>query len=114
MSVPDDCGAGTDACGARMRRLSLHWVQTDVSSSTVTGLLKGGLGALGFGRLAGQAKPAIRDHNTLIVYVLGGLTLHEAREVQEALKSVGRSDVNLLVGGDRLITPRDIVADVWF
>ncbi|KAL3632192.1 hypothetical protein CASFOL_025176 [Castilleja foliolosa] len=73
-------------------------------SSTVGRLFKSGFGRFGIG----QAKPSLVEQNIILVFVIGGINGVEVREVQEALTSSSRPDIELILGGTTFLTPDDM------
>lgn len=73
-------------------------------SSTVGRLFKSGFGRFGIG----QAKPSLADQSVILVFIVGGISAVEVREVQEALSESGRPDIELMLGGTTLLTPNDM------
>ncbi|XP_059301283.1 sec1 family domain-containing protein MIP3 isoform X1 [Lycium ferocissimum] len=73
-------------------------------SSTVGRLFKSGFGRFGLG----QAKPSLADHDVILVFVVGGINGVEVREAQEALSESSRPEVELILGGTTLLTPKDM------
>ena len=71
-------------------------------SSTVGGLLKSGLKGLGF-----EAR-GVGGSDTVVLFVLGGITAAEAAEAREAFAELHggvTSGVELIIGGTRLLHP---------
>jgi len=71
-------------------------------SSTVGGLLKSGLKGLGF------EQRGVIGSDTVVLFVVGGITLAEAAEVREAFADLhggAASGVELVIGGTRLLQP---------
>ncbi len=74
------------------------------------GLLKSGLGR--FGLVQKQPQPG--DHSTVIIFVVGGISVADLREVRHVVAEKitgqpGRASVKVLVGGTALMSPHDIV-----
>ncbi|KAK4438848.1 Sec1 family domain-containing protein MIP3 [Sesamum alatum] len=70
-------------------------------SSTVGRLFKSGFGRFGLG----QAKPSLTEQNVILIFVIGGITGVEVREMQEALSGSSRPDVEVILGGTTFLTP---------
>ncbi|KAL0399713.1 UNVERIFIED_CONTAM: Sec1 family domain-containing protein MIP3 [Sesamum radiatum] len=73
-------------------------------SSTVGRLFKSGFGRFGLG----QTKPSLTEQNVILIFVIGGITGVEVREVQEALSGSSRPDVEVILGGTTFLTPDDM------
>lgn len=74
------------------------------------GLLKSGLGR--FGLVQKQPQPG--DHSTVIIFVVGGMSVADLREVRHVVEKkvsglAGKASINVLVGGTALVSPQDIV-----
>jgi hypothetical protein len=74
------------------------------------GLLKSGLGR--FGLVQKQPQPG--DHSTVIIFVVGGMSVADLREVRHVVEEkvsglAGKASINVLVGGTALVAPQDIV-----
>jgi len=68
----------------------------------VGGLLKSGLKGLGF------EQRGVSGSDTVVLFVVGGITLAEAAEVREAFADLHggtASGVELIIGGTRLLQP---------
>ncbi|KAF0694819.1 Aste57867_14343 [Aphanomyces stellatus] len=79
-------------------------------------LLKSGLSVFGFGgQEAGLQKAVATAHcksnETTILFVVGGITLHEMQAISEALKM--RPDLHVVVGSTTLTNPTKIQRHVW-
>ncbi|OQR94004.1 hypothetical protein THRCLA_08281 [Thraustotheca clavata] len=79
-------------------------------------LLKSGLSVFG---LSGQALKAAQsstphianDQEVCIVFVIGGIALHEVQAVAEVLKS--RPDLQIIIGSTTLATPHELQRHIW-
>jgi hypothetical protein len=52
------------------------------------------------------------DNPQLIVFILGGITAHEVKLIQDMVISSGQQ-TQVLVGGTRLLSPNDIVDAIF-
>ncbi|EIE22710.1 hypothetical protein COCSUDRAFT_42345 [Coccomyxa subellipsoidea C-169] len=80
------------------------------NSASLGGLLKSGLGR--FGLVQKQPQPG--DHSTVIIFVVGGISVADLREVRHVVAEKvtgqpGRASVKVLVGGTALMSPHDVV-----
>ncbi|KAL0362459.1 UNVERIFIED_CONTAM: Sec1 family domain-containing protein MIP3 [Sesamum calycinum] len=73
-------------------------------SSTVGRLFKSGFGRFGLG----QTKPSLTEQNVILIFVIGGISGVEVREVQEVLSGSSRPDVEVILGGTTFLTPDDM------
>ncbi|KAI4319742.1 hypothetical protein MLD38_033306 [Melastoma candidum] len=85
-----------------LNKSKLHGLE--YHSSTVGRFLKSGFGRLGLV----QAKPQLSDQSVILVFVVGGVSPREIREIQEAVSESGRPDVEVILGGTTLLTPKDM------
>lgn len=83
-------------------------LQQPESGSLVAGLLHRGLGRLGFGGGAGPARPRISDYAAVLLFVVGGVSAAEVREVRQELEEhkFGHKPL-VLLGGTSLLAPAD-------
>ena len=98
---------------------SLHDLQHVTSSfhglldgAPGTGLLSKGLGKLGFAR---QQESGIGKHNLVIVYVIGGISLHEITSVAAEVEENGKGPwkPRILLGSNALLTSRQTIRQIW-
>ena len=77
-----------------------------------TGLLSKGLGKLGFAR---QQESGIGKHNLVIVFVIGGISLHEITSVAAEVEENGKGPwkPRILLGSNALLTSRQTVRQIW-
>lgn len=84
-------------------------LQQPESASLVAGLLSKGLGRLGmFGGMAGPARASISDYQTVLLFVVGGISAAEVREVRAELEEhvYGHKPL-VLLGGTSLLSAGD-------
>jgi len=65
----------------------------------------------GFGLFMNVAKPRPDDHNILYLFVIGGITFHEVKEIREAVKKL-RPNAQVVIGSTRMLTPTDVLEQV--
>jgi len=65
----------------------------------------------GFGFFMNVTKPRPDDHPLLIVYMIGGITWHEVKTIQETLEKT-KPNTQVLIGSTRIITPSEILEQV--
>ncbi|XP_065053215.1 sec1 family domain-containing protein 2-like [Rhopilema esculentum] len=65
----------------------------------------------GFGLFMNVSKPRPDDHKTLYVFVIGGITFNEVRQIREIAKKL-RPSAEVIVGSTRIVTPTDILEQV--
>lgn len=63
-------------------------------------------------------QPQPGNHSTVIVFVVGGLSVAEIREVRQvvgemASSQTDRAPVNVLLGGTTLMSPQDVVKGLF-
>ena len=83
------------------------------ASASLRGLLKSGLGRIG---LLQPKQPHPADHKTLILFVLGGISMAEMRGVQQTVSSVQASDglsAQVMAGGTALTRPGDVYHNLF-
>ncbi|GMH33716.1 hypothetical protein BSKO_01550 [Bryopsis sp. KO-2023] len=78
------------------------------ATSLLGGLLKMGLGRLGF---QNKAKPG--DHPVVILFVVGGISMMEVREVLAEIEDQSPWKPQVLLGGTCLLSDRDVARRVW-
>ncbi|KAK2189953.1 hypothetical protein NP493_92g01011 [Ridgeia piscesae] len=78
-------------------------VDIEYKSTGLRDLLK-----TGFGFFMNVSKPRPSDHPVLIVFVIGGVTVTEARQIQEVV-SATKSNMQVLVGSTSIVTPPDLL-----
>lgn len=116
MQVDADTGAAS-ACTPLVRqvltkillRADNRDLQQPESASLVAGLLSKGLGRLGmFGGMAGPARASISDYQTVLLFVVGGISAAEVREVRAELEEhvYGHKPL-VLLGGTSLLSAGD-------
>ncbi|BDA45712.1 probable Sec1 family domain-containing protein 2 [Coccomyxa sp. Obi] len=81
------------------------------NNASLGGLLKSGLGRFG---LVQQKQPQPGDHNTIIIFVVGGISMADIREVRHITHEMvsaqpGRVPVNVLLGGTSLMSPQHVI-----
>jgi hypothetical protein len=83
-------------------------LQQPESASLVAGLLHKGLGRLGFGGIGAPTRPTISDYQTVLLFVVGGISAAEIREVRQELEEhvYGHKPL-LLFGGTSLLNAVD-------
>lgn len=62
----------------------------------------------GFGLFRTVSKPRPSDHSLLIVFVIGGVTTTEVRQIRDIV-SAAKSNIQVLVGSTRLVGPSDVL-----
>ena len=87
--------------------------QSDVKYVTSEGSDKksGGLGGLLSGGWGWKSCPRPSDHETIIVYVIGGVTCDELRRISDVAN--GSTHLDVLVGSDRIITRRRMLKELF-
>lgn len=77
------------------------------SASLVAGLLTKGLGRLGFGGISAPVRRVrIDDYSTVLLFVVGGISSAEVRNVRQELEQhVYGHKPRVLVGGTSLLSP---------
>ena len=76
------------------------------ATASLRGLLKSGLGRFGL-----QKQPHPSDHSVVMIFVVGGVSMLELREVHQevdSLLSLGGKCPQILTGGTVLLRPRDL------
>lgn len=76
------------------------------ATASLRGLLKSGLGRFGL-----QKQPHPADHSVVMLFVIGGVSMMELREVHEEVDSQhnrGGKCPQILTGGTVLLRPRDL------
>lgn len=78
------------------------------------GLLKSGLGRFG---LVQQKQPQPGDHNTIIIFVVGGISMADIREVrhithERVSAQPGRLPIKVFLGGTSLMSPQDVIKEL--
>lgn len=76
------------------------------SQATVTNILKSG-----FSLFVGSAKPRPNQHPLLLLFVVGGVSCSEVRQIREVVASC-KTEVEVIVGATRLVTPQDITTQL--
>ena len=74
--------------------------------ATVTNLLKSS-----FSLFVGAAKPRPNQHPVLLLFVVGGVSCSEVRQVREAV-AASKTDVHVVIGTTRLVTSHDVTQQV--
>lgn len=98
--------------GLLQQVFSLIFAKADVPglhhhSSSVGNFFKSGLGRFGLGQRLQQ--PKLGDYRTIIVFVVGGISGSEIREIKEAqMGHPGSESVEVLMGGTTFLTPSDM------
>lgn len=72
------------------------------SQATVTNLIKSG-----FSLFVSSAKPRPNQHPVLVLFVVGGVSCSEIRQIQEIV-TASRTDTELIICTTRLVTSHDI------
>lgn len=83
------------------------------ASASLRGLLKSGLGRIG---LLQPKQPHPADHKTVIVFVLGGISMAEMQGVQQTVSSFQASDgpsAQVMAGGTALTRPGDVYHNLF-
>jgi hypothetical protein len=62
----------------------------------------------GFGLFRAVSKPRPSDHPLMVIFVIGGITAAEVRQVREAV-TLSKSNVQIMVGSTRLVNPADVL-----
>lgn len=75
---------------------------------TVTNLLKSGLGLF-----VSSARPRPNQHPVLLLFVVGGVSCSEVRQIREAVLS-SRTNIEVVIGTTRLVTSHDITKQVLY
>lgn len=71
--------------------------------SALKGLLNMGLGRLG---LPASTRPRLANYDVVLVFVVGGISLSEVRQVKQRLEDhLMRPRPHIIVGGTSLLTP---------
>lgn len=81
------------------------------ATASIRSLLKSGLGRFGLHK---QPHPA--DNAVVIMFVVGGISVHELREIQQEVDmhlGQGRQSPQLLAGGTVLLRPRDLYHNLY-
>lgn len=65
----------------------------------------------GFGLFRGVTKPRPSDNPLVILFIVGGVTCTEVKQIHDLVNQY-RSDIQLVVGSTRLVTPEDTVRSV--
>lgn len=68
---------------------------------------------MGLGRLGFQTAPKPGDHRTVILFVVGGLSLFEIREIMNRIDRRQEHGTTYLLGGTVVLTPPDVVENVF-
>lgn len=84
------------------------------AACTRRGLLQSGLGRFG---LVNMKQPQPGDYDTVIVFVVGGVSLADLREARQAIDdragSEGGRAARILVAGTTLLAPLDVVTTLF-
>ena len=80
-------------------------------AASLGGLLKSGIGLLGVNVMASAAKHP-RENPSVWVYVVGGVTADEAAAMKAIVAERSEGRCELVVGGTRLLGPREAVEAV--
>jgi len=62
-----------------------------------------------------QKQPHPSDHSTVIIYVVGGVSVADVRDVRQVVEEKGSMQnrqqhaINMLVGGTSLLSPHQLV-----
>lgn len=78
----------------------------ELKTSGLGGLLKSGLGLF---RTVSKPRPS--DHPLLIVFVVGGITATEMKQIKDSVTSL-KPSTQVMVGSTRLVKPQDIVTSI--
>jgi hypothetical protein len=94
--------------------LGSMFAHCDCSYIVCRGLLKSGLGR--FGLVQKQPQPG--DYATIIVFVVGGVSVADMRHVRHvvgeaASRQSDRTLSSVLLGGTTLISPQDVVSGLF-
>lgn len=76
------------------------------ATASLRGLLKGG-----FGRLGLQKQPHPADNPVVLLFIVGGISMAEMREVSQEIstqQTAGTKQLQLLIGGTALLRPADL------
>ncbi len=76
------------------------------ATASLRGLFKSGLGRFGL-----QKQPHPADHSVVMLFVVGGVSVLEVREVRQEVdsqQSLGGKFAQILIGGTVLLRPRDL------
>ncbi|CAL8470707.1 g10249 [Coccomyxa elongata] len=113
-------GAGSKGVTSLLSQLTSHLLDhTPISdlqhnNASLGGLLKSGLGRFG---LVQQKQPQPGDHNTIIIFVVGGISMADIREVrhithERVSAQPGRLPVKVFLGGTSLMSPQDVIKEL--
>eukprot|EP00879_Flechtneria_rotunda_P012088 GHRR01012623.1.p1 GENE.GHRR01012623.1~~GHRR01012623.1.p1 ORF type:complete len:587 (+),score=238.22 GHRR01012623.1:2901-4661(+) len=115
MQVDVDTGAASNTIPLLRRVLTKILLLADIldlqqpeAGSLVAGLLHRGLGRLGLGSRGGPARSRISDYQTVLLFVVGGISPAEVREIRQELEEhkFGHKPL-VLLGGTTLLSPTD-------
>ncbi|XP_064650152.1 sec1 family domain-containing protein 2-like [Lineus longissimus] len=82
-------------------------VDVEYKSGKLKDLLK-----TGFGYFMSVSKPRPNDHPLLIVFIVGGVTSNEVKQIQETLAKY-QSNTKIVVGSTCLVKPKDLVDTIF-
>lgn len=87
-------------------------LQGILQSAGGKGLLSKGLGRLGLGM---QQESAVGGHDVAIVFVIGGISVHEINSIAQEIEESGRSPwkTKIISGSNTLLTPHQTVKKTW-
>ena len=68
-------------------------------------MINTGLGRFGLK----QKQPMPFDHETVIVFFLGGISIADARAMNETVNALSDQSVHFLCGGSSLLSPLDVL-----
>eukprot|EP00112_Aurelia_sp_Birch-Aquarium-sp1_P013412 Seg2846.1 transcript_id=Seg2846.1/GoldUCD/mRNA.D3Y31 product="Sec1 family domain-containing protein 2" protein_id=Seg2846.1/GoldUCD/D3Y31 len=65
----------------------------------------------GFGLFMNVSKPRPDDHNLLYLFVIGGITFNEVKQIRETVQHL-KPSAQVVIGSTRIVTPTDILEQV--
>jgi hypothetical protein len=74
------------------------------SSASIGNILKTGFSKFGLGGLGKAAKSRPADNSVVVIYVIGGITFSEVREIRDALKVKNQ----VIIASNRIATPMSV------
>lgn len=83
-------------------------LQQPENSNLVAGLFNKGFGRFGFGGIGAPARPRISEYSTVLLFVIGGISPAELREIRQELDEhkFGHKPT-VLFGGTTWLAPGD-------
>lgn len=55
------------------------------------------------------------NNSTLVIFIIGGISLNEVKQIQELLNSENNlySDVEVIIGSNNIVTPQNIYQQIF-